>query len=127
MTRILTIIALFFATPALAQKPYKGGDWVLIWDSSYAKYYIDRNAIQIDGDNIKFVTVQNDKRKNDAEHYLIFEEINCVQGKQRTINLTHWSKPYGTGKLLKGNNSDGKWQIFGARLMKHPYYGKLCE
>ena len=127
MTRILTIIALMFATPAWAQKPYKGGDWVFIWDASYAKYYIDRESIEVDGDTIRFVSIQNDTtRLGSPEHYLILEEINCVEKKQRTISLTHWSEPYGRGKLLKANESKGNW-IFMNKMLQHPFYGKLCK
>lgn len=127
MTRLLTIIALLWATPTWAQKPYSGGDWVFIWDASYAKFYIDRKSIEVNGDNIKFVSIQNDKvRVGGAEHYLILEEINCVERKQRTISLTHWSKPYGRGKLLKPNESKGNW-ISMKKMLQHPFYGKLCE
>ena len=130
MTRILTLIALLFATSAWAQKPYKGGDWVFIMEDSLASYYIDRDSIKIDGDLISFVSVQNAKKPDGfgPDTYLISEQINCIEGKQRTLSLTEWSKHYGRGKLITGDTATKKWMVWGnAKMMQHPFYGKLCR
>lgn len=107
MTRILAIIALLFATPASAQKPYKGGDWVFIMENTLASYYVDRDSIKVSGNLIYFVSVQNAKKPDGfgPDTYLISEEINCVEGKQRTLSLTEWSKHYGRGKLIAGDTA----------------------
>ena len=101
MTRILTIIALLFATPASAQLYGKKADWALVLEGQFGKYYIDRNSIVKGRGNTFDFKMLMDLPKPDEGHSssVWTQSMDCSKMLWKTKALQFWTGNMASGKI----------------------------
>lgn len=99
--RIVTLIALLFATPASAQFFNKSADWTLVLRGEYGKYYIDTNSIKPRGKIIDFVMLIDLSKPDDGHLSSVWtQSMDCGAVKWKTKAIQFWTGNMAGGKIV---------------------------
>lgn len=110
MTRILTIIAFLFATPADAQLFAKSADWTLVLEGRYGKYYLDRNSIKVRGNIFDFKMLMDwPKPDNGGLSTVWMQILDCSKLLRKNKAVQNWTGNMANGKI----NSEVTWPADG--------------
>ena len=101
MTRLLTIIALLFATPATAQFFSKSANWALVLQGEYGEYYFDRNSIGSRGNIFDFVMLVDLPKPDDGHLSSVWtQSMDCSKLQWKTKAIQFWTGNMAGGKIL---------------------------
>jgi len=100
MTRILTIIALMFATPAWAQLFSKSAEWTLVLEGQYGKYYVDRNSIKVRGNIFDFKMLMDLPKPDDGHFSSVWtQSLDCSKLLWKNKAIQFWTGNMAGGKI----------------------------
>lgn len=111
MRAILTAAMLFAATSAWA-------DWTKVANDADAAFYVDPASVGDKGSRFRQVAVVQDNAKPDsvgARSLRVSYEIDCTEGRLRSLSATGYSEPMAGGKSVDSWDRESDWLYIAPR------------